>query len=117
MSDPQTVRSHILLSGLGDWVSLAEAASLMRRTEPEADPREIKKATLAVLRELLTSHLIQGGELKPRFVPRQDSPDEVIDAVDRDWTGPDTELRPWDGWWFANTEAGNAVAETLTATS
>ena len=115
MTDVEVAKNMILLNGLDDWVSLAEAASLVRSTEPNAPSEAVKEATLRTIDKLLARDLIQVGELAPDFTPWKLDTGAALRQIDREWSAPDTELRPWDTCWLAITAAGRALAESLDA--
>lgn len=119
MEDSQTpvpidvAQTEVLLSGLDDWVSLAEAQSIIRDTlTPGAAESEVRARTLGAVGDLLRRHLMEAGELRPRFVAWRGNPEDLIDRIAREW--PDDE----DLWvgkvcWLANTSSGAALAESL----
>lgn len=115
ISDPvKDPREEILLSGLDDWVSLAEARSLVQEFLPGTAPsEEVRSATLSIIGDLLRDQLMEAGQLRPRFVAWVGTPDDVLHRIASEWS-PGEEI--WVGkiCWLASTLAGKAVALRLT---
>jgi hypothetical protein len=109
--DKEEARAQILLSGSGDFVSLAEAAGYVRHELPTESPAVVKTATLEAITDLLRDGLIRVGDLAQGFVAWE-RPD-VVAEIDRRWTKSDRELAPWDGIWLANTPTGDRLADEL----
>lgn len=109
--DRDGARAQILLSGSGDFVSLAEAAQYVRDDLPKASVELIKAESLKAIRYLLDHGYVQIGELCDRFVPWD--PRTAMSELDSRWTTPSQDLAPWDGIWLANTPAGDRLADDL----
>ena len=110
VSDP---RREILLSGLDDWVSLAEARSLVQESlPPAATARDVRSRTLSVVDGLLRDGLMDAGQLRPRFIAWNGAPDDVLQRIAGEWPAED-EVRVGEICWLASTPAGKALAHRL----
>lgn len=109
--DKDEAAAQILLSGSGDFVSLAEAAQYVRDDHPDTSADDVKSATLEVIRGLLEEGYVQVGELSDHFVAWD--PRTALTQVEGRWTKADRELAPWDGVWLANTSSGDRLADEL----
>ena len=109
------LRADILISGLDDWVSLAEAASLVRATHPALPENDVQQSSLAVLRDLLADELVKAGDVRSCFVAWPLDLGSALGEIARrlEQHGPD--IGPWDGCWFANTTKGDQVAREAAA--
>lgn len=121
MEDPPTTRltdadgaAKILLRGLDDWVSLAEARSLVSIAEP-GTPTAVREATLRAITLLVENDLARLGELDPRFVPWPLSTEDGLRRVRREWWDPEKELVPGNIVWIDNTPAGDEIARAIEA--
>lgn len=103
--------AQILLSGSGDFVSLAEAAQYVRDDLPDASANEVRSATLGAISDLLAQGYVRAGELTDRFVAWTSA--SALPEIEARWTDPDAKLAPWDGVWLANTPAGDRVADEM----
>lgn len=106
--------AKILLRGLDDWVSLAEARSLVSLAEP-GPPAEVREATLRAIALLVENDLAQLGELDPRFVEWPLSKEDGLQRVRREWWDPDRDLVPGNIVWIDNTSAGDDIARAIEA--
>ena len=104
----------ILLRGLIDWVSLAEARWLVSLAEP-GTPAEVREATLRAITLLVEHDLVRLGETTPRFEPWRLSQEDGLQRVRREWSDPEQELRPGNIVWLDNTPAGDDVARAIDA--
>ncbi|NMO93216.1 hypothetical protein [Actinomycetospora sp. TBRC 11914] len=105
-------RAEILWSATDDWVSLSEAAWIVRDEQP-VDPVAWKRETLALLADLLREKLMIVGDVSEEFRPWQLSDDDAVKEIDRRWEEPFEDISPFHGVWFANTPAGEVLAEQL----
>ncbi|MEJ2888808.1 hypothetical protein [Actinomycetospora aeridis] len=106
--------AEILLRGLDDWVSLAEARSLVSLAEP-GSPAEVREATLRAMTLLVEHDLARLGELDPRFVPWPLSKEDGLQRVRREWWDPERDLVPGNVVWIDNTPVGDEVARSIEA--
>lgn len=99
----------ILVSGLDDWVSLAEARSLVQVARGTLDDHGLRAETLAVVSHLLTEGLVRPGTLSDRFSAWDDDADDAVERIAEGWDDA-------DGWlysvWFENTARGNELARS-----
>jgi hypothetical protein len=105
-------RAELLWSATDDWVSLSEAAWIVRGEEPVV-PADWKRATLALLGGLLREKLMIVGDISEGFRPWSLSTAEAVKEIDRRWKEPLEDVSPFHGVWFANTAAGEALAHEL----
>jgi hypothetical protein len=106
--------AQIILRGVDDWVSLAEAQSLVSMVAP-GTPAEVRAATLEAIGLLVDHDLAHLGELAPRFVPWPTSKDESLRRVRREWWDPEGDLVPGMVVWIENTAKGDQVARSIEA--
>lgn len=109
--DKNEARAQILLSGSGDYVSLAEAADYVRDDHPDASAATVKNETLKVIADLVATGLAQLGELSDGFLAWDQR--SAVAFVEQHWTKSDRDLAPWDGIWLSNTAAGDRLADQL----
>ncbi|WP_433802592.1 hypothetical protein [Actinomycetospora sp. CA-084318] len=101
----------ILASGLDDWVSLAEARSLVQVAHGDLDDRALRSETLAVVGRLLADGLVRPGTLSDRF-SAWDLGDDALQRIAEGWE--DADASDWlYSVWLENTEPGNAVARSI----
>ncbi len=105
-------RAEILWSATDDWVSLSEAAWIVRDDQP-VEPTAWKRETLALLSRLLQEKLMIVGDVSGGFRPWSLSEDDAVKEIDRRWKEPFEDISPFHGVWFANTAAGDALAKQL----
>lgn len=105
-------RAEILWSATDDWVSLSEAAWIVRDDQP-VEPAGWKLETLTLLSELLREKLMIVGDVSGGFQPWSLSEDDAVKEIDRRWKEPLEDISPFHGVWFANTPAGDALAHEL----
>ena len=106
--------AQILLRGLDDWVSLAEARWLVGRVRP-GTAVAVRQSTLDSMAYLLAHRLARLGETVPRFEPWDLTDSEALERVRRDWWDPERELVPGNVCWIDNTPAGDEVARRIEA--
>lgn len=100
----------LLVAADDDWVSLAEAAQLVKDSLPSAEPAHVRDATLYVLEDMLRRGLMLIGQLSPGFTAWEMTTAEAVDALRRkEWPTPETELSPFEGCWFAITTQGEKL--------
>ena len=110
VSDPTT---EILLSSLDDWVSLAEARSLVQDSLPASvSSVEVRTKTLSVIDDLLRRGLMEAGQLTPRFTAWNGTPDAILNGIAQEWTD-DEGLWLGSICWLANTPTCKEVAGRL----
>lgn len=101
----------ILVSGFDDWVSLAEARSLVQVAHADLDARTLRAETLDVVGRLLSLDALRPGTLSDRFTPWEGDPSEFLERIAAGWNDTDA-----DGWlysvWFENTKAGSELARS-----
>ena len=107
---------QILLSGLGDWVSLGEARDYVADDHPGASSPTLREETLTVVGRLLHDGLIVAGDLRPSFERWERTAEQSAVAIRSAWSDADDRLRPGEVCWFANTRAGDEAAERLRTT-
>lgn len=105
-------RAEILWSATDDWVSLSEAAWIVRDDRVVADT-DWKRETLTLLGSLLQQELMIVGDVADGFHPWSLTVDEAVSEIDRRWKEPFVDISPFHGVWFANTPAGAALAVKL----
>lgn len=109
-------RAQILLSGSHDWVSLAEAQHILRQAGPPSHASEVRLRTLAVVRDLLRSNLVEAGEIAEGFTIWPGDADEITGRIASLWSDTDDDLWPGQICWLANTRTGNDVAAQIDST-
>ena len=112
MSPADDARAELLWSGTDDWVSLAEAADIVRNDRSVA-PATLKAETLRVVADLLDDGLVRVGEVSGGFRPWGLDNRDTIEEIDRRWSEPYEDIAPADGIWLANTPEGDALAQGL----
>ena len=124
--------AQILLRGIDDWVSLAEARSLVSMVEP-GRPTEVHEATLRAITLLVEHELIllgdlvaiapmapapEGGRMRPppvRFDPWPVDGEAALTRIRREWWDPERDLDPGNICWLQNTPAGDEIARGIEA--
>jgi hypothetical protein len=95
------------VGGYDDYVDLCGLASIVQ-IETKLLGEERLRASLEVIRELLTSGLMVVGDLfESGFVPWNLAIPEALDRVEREWRALGREPNLWEICWFANTPLGN----------
>jgi hypothetical protein len=112
MTESYDPRAEILWSGVDDWVSLAEAAAIVA-DERVVATETVRIETLDILAGLLKEGLVHGGEVMGGFQPWGLEPDAALARIRERWADPARELSLFEGTWFANTAAGEALAYEL----
>ena len=107
-------RAEVLWSGTDDWVSLAEAAAIVA-DERAVTSESVRTETLDILRGLLRDGLIQAGQVMGGFQPRDGGPEAAMTRISTQWADSSRTLSLFEGIWFANTPAGDALAHELAA--
>ncbi|WP_018331834.1 hypothetical protein [Actinomycetospora chiangmaiensis] len=106
--DPTT---KILVSGLDDWVSLAEARSLVQVARGNLHDHALRAETLSVVSRLLADGLVRPGTLSDRFSAWDDDAERAVERIAEGWDDADA-----DDWlysvWFENTASGNDLARS-----
>lgn len=102
----------VLVSGLDDWVSLAEARSLVQVARGDLDESALRAETLDVVSRLLADGLVRPGTLSNHFSAWDDESGDAVERIAAGWEDADA-----DSWlysvWFENTESGNGVARSV----
>jgi hypothetical protein len=102
--------AEILLSGADDWVSLAEARSLVRESlPPSATAGEVRSETLSVVADLLRRGLMEAGQLQPRFVAWDGAADAVVRRIASGWPERGG-IGVGEVCWLASTADGKSLA-------
>ena len=114
----ERLRAELLISGLSDWVSLAEVQQIISHFELADTDRERQDLTLRTIRSLLNEGLMQIGELPGpdgKF-PAWEPIDVAMDRLRERFVGRYAEPTSWDySIWLGLTEAGPSVAKALRA--
>lgn len=105
-------RAEVLWSGTDDWVSLAEAAAIVADERAVAS-ESVRTETLDILGGLLRDGLIQAGQVMGGFQPWDGGPEAAMTRISTQWADSSRTLSLFEGIWFANTPAGDALAHKL----
>lgn len=105
-------RAEILWSGTDDWVSIAEAATIVADERP-VNSEDVRTETLDILAGLLQDNLVQAGDVINGFQPWHLSAEAALARIAEQWADPARTLSLFEGIWFANTAAGEALAYEL----
>jgi hypothetical protein len=112
----ECLRAELLISGLSDWVSLAEVQQIISHFELADTDREHQDLTLRTIRSLLNDGLMQIGELPGpdgKF-PAWEPIDVAMDRLRERFVGHYAEPASWDhSMWLGLTETGRPVARAL----
>ncbi|MEV7089340.1 hypothetical protein AB0O07_26190 [Streptomyces sp. NPDC093085] len=104
--------ADVLIEGLDDWVPIDQ---LIWAAREEVKGHSWKEFFTELLHFLLENDLIQIGELAADgFAPWRGETSEVVRLVLDDLERLSWEPKLGSRAWIANTEAGNAVARSLT---
>lgn len=110
--------SDILSRGLDDWIDLAEVATVVKNFGPKISNNEVRDMSVAVVRELLQSGLMQVGDLaRDGFHPWQLALGESVARIEDEWVALGRRPAVGEICWLHNTEAGNAKARSSIAQS
>ncbi|MDD7939288.1 hypothetical protein PHK61_12765 [Actinomycetospora lutea] len=113
--------AQILLRGIDDWVSLAEARFVVHLADGtdvpyrDRDPVTLREATLDAIAILLDNDLARAGALGEEFEPWNLAPDDAMSRLRREWWDPEKDLVPGNICWLENTPAGTEVGLALEA--
>jgi hypothetical protein len=114
----ERLRAEVLISGLSDWVSLAEVQQIISHFELANTDSDRQDLVLRTIRSLLDDGLIQIGELPGpdgKF-PAWEPIDVAMDRLRERFVGHYAEPTSWDySIWLGLTEAGRPVAKALRA--
>jgi hypothetical protein len=114
----ERLRAELLISGLSDWVSLAEVQQIISHFQLADTDTERQDLTLRTIRSLLKDGLVQIGELPGpdgKF-PAWEPIDVAMDRLGERFVGHYAEPKSWDySIWLGLTDAGLPVAKTLRA--
>ena len=112
----ERLRAELLISGLSDWVSLAEVQRVISHFQLADTDRERQDLTLRTINSLLQDGLMQIGELQGadgRF-PAWEPIDVAMDRLRERFVDQYGEPASWDySIWLGLTDAGRPVAEAL----
>jgi hypothetical protein len=107
----------ILVSGLEDWVHLAEVAWLAKSEGGALTKEEGIRMALPTFRELLEKRLSGIGDVSDGgFIEWDLAIDEALERVRAEWEALDRDLWPGDICWLANTAEGNRRAKQILET-
>lgn len=112
---------QILLRGIDDWVSLAEARFVVHLANGtdvpylDRDPVALRDATLEAMSILLDHGLARLGDLGDEFEPWDLAPADAMARVRREWWDPEKDLVPGNICWIENTTAGTELALSIEA--
>ena len=112
----ECLRAELLISGLSDWVSLAEVQQIISHFELADTDREHQDLTLRTIRSLLNDGLMQIGELPGQDgkFPAWEPIDVAMDRLRERFVGHYAEPASWDhSMWLGLTETGRPVARAL----
>jgi hypothetical protein len=114
----ERLRAELLISGLSDWVSLAEVQQIISHFRLAETDSQRQDLVLRTIRSLLDDGLFQIGELPGpdgKF-PAWEPIDVAMDRLRERFVGHYAEPASWDyPIWLGLTEAGRPVAEALRA--
>jgi hypothetical protein len=114
----ERLRAELLISGLSDWVSLAEVQQIITHFQLADTDSERQDLVLRTIRSLLDGGLMQIGELPGpdgKF-PAWEPIDVAMDRLRERFVGHYAEPTSWDySVWLGLTEAGRPVANALRA--
>jgi hypothetical protein len=114
----ERLRAELLISGLSDWVSLAEVQQVISHFQLADTDKERQDLTLRTIRSLLEDGLMQIGELPgpDGTFPAWEPVELAIDRLHERFVGHYAERTSWDySIWLGLTEAGRPVANALRA--
>ena len=109
---------EVLISGLSDWVSLAEVQQIISHFQLADTDSERQDLVLRTIRSLLDDGLMQIGELPgpDGNFPAWEPIDVAMDRLRERFVGPYAEPTSWDySIWLGLTAAGRRVAKELRA--
>ena len=109
-------RAELLISGLSDWVSLAEVQQIIAHFQLADADRERQNLVLRTINSLLKDGLMQIGELPgpDGTFPAWEPIDVAMDRLHERFVGRYNEPTSWDySIWLGLTEAGRKVAKEL----
>lgn len=108
---PETIE-EILITGLDDWIHLADVAWLVRSGEGCRTKDEIVSLSLGVIRYLLEAHLIEIGDVTGAGFVSWDLPiDASVERVREAWQRLDRDPMPGEICWLATTSNGDHMAQ------
>jgi hypothetical protein len=112
----ERLRAELLISGLSDWVSLAEVQQIITHFQLANTDSERQDLTLRSIRSLLDDGLMRIGELPGpdgKF-PAWEPIDVAMDRLHERFVVQYDEPTSWDySIWLGLTEAGRPVANAL----
>jgi hypothetical protein len=114
----ERLRAELLISGLSDWVSLAEVQQIISHFQLAEADEERQDLILRTIRSLLKEGLMQIGELPgpDGTFPAWEPVDVAMGRLDERFVGHYAEPALWDySIWLGLTEAGRKVASDLRA--
>jgi hypothetical protein len=112
----ERLKAELLISGLSDWVSLAEVQQIISHFQLANTDKEHQDLTLRAIRSLLQDGLMQIGELPgpDGTFPAWEPVDVAMDRLHERFVGHYAEPTSWDySIWLGLTEAGRRVTKTL----
>jgi len=110
------LRAELLISGLSDWVSLAEVQQIISHFQLADTDRERQDLVLKTIRSLLEDGLMQIGELPgpDGTFPAWEPVDVAMDRLHARFVGHYAEPASWDySIWLGLTETGRPAAKAL----
>jgi hypothetical protein len=110
------LRAELLISGLSDWVSLAEVQQIISHFQLADTDRERQDLVLKTIRSLLEDGLMQIGELPgpDGTFPAWEPVDVAMDRLHERFVGHYNEPTSWDySIWLGLTETGRPAAKAL----
>jgi hypothetical protein len=116
MSELSDRELDFIVEGLDDWIGLWRFALVARDERPDATAEEIREQTLPMLRRLVIGEYMRPGALTedaPGFVPWDESGEEALTRIDREWRALGRDPNIPDICWFENTQHGDQVAREL----
>jgi hypothetical protein len=114
----ERLRAELLISGLSDWVSLAEVQQIISHFQLADTDKERQDLILRTIRSLLEDGLMQIGELPgpDGTFPAWEPIDVAMDRLRERFVNRYNEPASWDySIWLGLTEAGRGVAKALRA--
>ena len=114
----ERLRAQLLISGLSDWVSLAEVQQIISHFQLADTDEERRDLIIRTIRSLLDDGVVQIGELPGRdgTFPAWEPIDVAMARLRERFVGHYNEPTSWDySIWLGLTEAGRGVAKALRA--
>ncbi len=110
MTAPEVVEA-LLLSGLDDWIYLAEVVSTVRSVEDPETEEALVDEVISTIEQMLDDGLLKIGDVTDGGFFEWDLPvDAALERVKREWGQLGTHLSIGDVCWLATTPEGDRRA-------